>query len=71
MDAAAPRPTLSVVVPIYNESAVLPALEGRLRAVLAASCPDYEVVFVDDGSVDESPAIEDRMAVSDCRFCNR
>lgn len=54
-DAAAP--TLSVVVPIFNEAAVLPELEGRLLSVLAAACPDFEVVFVDDGSVDESPAI--------------
>jgi dolichol-phosphate mannosyltransferase len=50
-------PALSVVVPVFNEGAVLPALQARLFAVLAASCPDYEVVFVDDGSVDESPTI--------------
>lgn len=55
--ADATAPTLSVVVPIFNEAAVLPELDGRLSSVLAAACPDYEVVFVDDGSVDASPMI--------------
>jgi len=50
-------PELSVVVPVYNERAVLPQLRERLFTVLEASCPDYEVVFVDDGSMDESAAI--------------
>jgi glycosyltransferase involved in cell wall biosynthesis len=50
-------PELSVVVPVFNERAVLPEMLARLGAVLEASASDYEVVFVDDGSVDESPAI--------------
>ncbi len=53
----ASAPELSVVVPVYNERAVLAELEQRLFAVLAATCPDHEVIFVDDGSLDESPAI--------------
>ena len=54
-DAAAPE--ISVVVPIFNEASVLPELQQRLGTVLAASCPDHEVIFVDDGSQDESPAM--------------
>jgi dolichol-phosphate mannosyltransferase len=50
-------PELSVVVPIYNERAVLAELEQRLFAVLTAACPDHEVIFVDDGSIDESSAM--------------
>lgn len=55
--AASPVPLLSVVVPVFNERAVLVELQQRLFTVLEASCPDYEVIFVDDGSLDESPAI--------------
>ncbi len=54
----APRaPEISVVVPVFNERAVLHDLLQRLAAVLAVACPAYELVFIDDGSTDESPAI--------------
>lgn len=44
--------SLSVVVPILNETRGLPALEQRLRAVLDGLGQPWEVVFVDDGSTD-------------------
>ncbi|MGC5017374.1 glycosyltransferase family 2 protein [Micromonospora sp. DT47] len=43
---------LSVVIPMYNETAVIPALVARLRPVLDSLDVDYEVVAVDDGSRD-------------------
>ena len=50
-----PRPEVSLVIPIFNEEAVLPQLDERVQALLAKlgelSC---EVVFVDDGSKDKS-----------------
>lgn len=47
---------ISVVVPCYNESAVLPHLHGRLLAVLTSLAPDdFEIVYVDDGSDDDTP----------------
>ena len=50
---SATRPgLLSVVIPCYNESAVLPLLEERLKAALGALGMPWEVVFVDDGSAD-------------------
>ncbi|MBZ0248511.1 MAG: glycosyltransferase [Burkholderiales bacterium] len=50
-------PPLSVVIPVYNEEAVLPALFARLYPALdALGCP-YEIVFVNDGSRDRSPAL--------------
>ena len=50
-------PVLSVVIPVYNEEAVLPALFARLYPALdALGCP-YEIVFVNDGSRDRSPAL--------------
>jgi polyisoprenyl-phosphate glycosyltransferase len=45
---------LSVVVPMYNEEAVIPALVERLRPTLDEMDVTYEVVAVDDGSADRT-----------------
>ncbi|MNX50973.1 hypothetical protein D3C86_816180 [compost metagenome] len=45
---------ISVVVPIYNEEAIIPELHRRLSAVMAAMPETYELVFVNDGSRDRS-----------------
>src|SRR5215831_7058725 len=50
-------PRLSVVIPVYNEEAVLPALFARLYPALDALGVPYEVVFVNDGSLDRSAAM--------------
>lgn len=47
-------PYLSVIVPVYNESQVLPMLFERLDAALDALGQPYETIFVDDGSRDDS-----------------
>jgi dolichol-phosphate mannosyltransferase len=52
MNEVTNSPTLSVVVPLYNEEANLPILQEELRVALSGL--DYEVVFVDDGSVDRT-----------------
>ncbi|MGV1007465.1 MAG: glycosyltransferase family 2 protein [Dermatophilaceae bacterium] len=53
---------LSVVVPMYNEQEVLPLLAARLRPVLDGLDSTYEVVCVDDGSRDLTPALLMRLA---------
>jgi undecaprenyl-phosphate 4-deoxy-4-formamido-L-arabinose transferase len=50
-------PKLSVVIPVYNEEAVLPTLFGRLYPSLDALGISYEIVFVNDGSKDRSVAL--------------
>jgi undecaprenyl-phosphate 4-deoxy-4-formamido-L-arabinose transferase len=50
-------PTLSVVVPVYNEEAGLTALFSRLYPALDALGVPYEVLFVNDGSRDRSAAL--------------
>ncbi|MGZ5033584.1 MAG: glycosyltransferase [Usitatibacter sp.] len=50
-------PHLSVVIPVYNEEAVLPALFARLYPALDALGCTYEVVFVNDGSRDRSAGL--------------
>ncbi|HUA36653.1 MAG TPA: glycosyltransferase [Candidatus Binataceae bacterium] len=50
----APERLVSIVIPVYNESANLNALWTRLRPVLAGLDRSWEAVFVDDGSRDDS-----------------
>jgi undecaprenyl-phosphate 4-deoxy-4-formamido-L-arabinose transferase len=50
-------PQVSVVIPVYNEEAVLPQLFGRLYPALDALGVAYEVIFVNDGSHDRSAAL--------------
>src|SRR4051794_35135864 len=49
-----PRPEVSLVIPIFNEEAVLPRLDERVLALLDKLALSCEVVFVDDGSKDRS-----------------
>lgn len=52
-------PQLSVIVPCYNEEEVLPSTIGRLQEVCAQQGYDAELLFVDDGSTDQTwPLIE-------------
>lgn len=50
---------VSVVIPCYNSAAYLPA---ALESVFGQTSGDHEVIVVDDGSSDETPAILDRYA---------
>lgn len=54
-------PEISVVVPIYNEQENLPELYRRVKAVLEKDLRvSYEIIFVDDGSGDNSWEIIER-----------
>ena len=48
---------VSIVVPVFNESANLPTLWSRLKPVLDGLDRPWETVFVDDGSRDDSLGI--------------
>nr|WP_280636960.1 glycosyltransferase family 2 protein [Pseudomonas aeruginosa] len=58
---------LSVVVPVFNEEAVLPAFHQRLGAVLGDLGDDCEVLYVDDGSTDRSATILAQLQAADRR----
>ena len=62
------RPEVSVVVPVYNESPNIPALHERLIAALDALGRPFELVFVDDGSRDDSLAQLKALAAADARI---
>ena len=46
---------LSVVVPCYNEEEVIPITHNRLIFVLEEITPQFELIYIDDGSQDETP----------------
>lgn len=48
---------ISVVVPLYNEAESLPELAGWIERVMKEGDFSYEVLFVDDGSTDNSWAV--------------
>jgi undecaprenyl-phosphate 4-deoxy-4-formamido-L-arabinose transferase len=48
---------VSIVVPVFNESANLPSLWARLKPVLDGLDRPWETVFIDDGSRDDSLSI--------------
>ena len=59
---------LSVVIPIYNEEAVLPVMKERLDAVLSHLDLEAEVILVDDGSRDASTRILRGLPAEDARY---
>ena len=49
-----PTQALSIVIPVYNDEDVLDELVRRLIPVAKSLTEDYEVIFIDDGSRDQS-----------------
>jgi undecaprenyl-phosphate 4-deoxy-4-formamido-L-arabinose transferase len=46
--------SLSIVIPVYNSQDILPELARRLADLLPQVCQQYELLFVNDGSQDQS-----------------
>ncbi len=61
-------PTYSLVVPIFNEEAVIPILLRRLDALLDLLGEPAEVIIVDDGSSDTSAIVIEGKARDDRRY---
>ena len=59
---------ISVVIPVYNEAACVPAHVEALRPLLQSLAPDdWEIVLVDDGSADGTGAAIRKVAAADGR----
>src|SRR5579883_2681626 len=56
---------LSVIIPVYNEEESIPLLHERLRLVLEKQSYSYEIIYVDDGSKDETLARLQHLVDSD------
>ena len=61
-------PELSIVLPVFDEAAVLEATFAELIPTLEALGRSFEVVAVDDGSRDDSKAILERLAADEPRL---
>jgi glycosyltransferase involved in cell wall biosynthesis len=62
------QPDVSVVVPVFNNASTLDELIDRLVATLeGAGIANFELIFVDDGSRDDSYALLARRAAADPR----
>ena len=60
------QPKISVIVPVYNTEAFLPAC---VETLLSQTHTNLELIFVDDGSTDGSGTILDACAKKDPRVC--
>jgi polyisoprenyl-phosphate glycosyltransferase len=61
-------PQISFVIPLYNESEVLPHLVERINKLLDTSPLDIEVVMVDDGSKDNTAEQIQQLSLQDKRY---
>jgi len=59
---------ISIIVPCFNEEAVLPELFGRLASVAATWGMDYEIICVDDGSRDRTWELLKAQNLKDARW---
>lgn len=59
--------SISIVVPVYNEQDNVAVLYGRLLSVLENLADDVEIIFVDDGSKDDSLPLISSLAQADPR----
>lgn len=57
MEASSTQIDLSIIVPLLNEEESLPELVSWIEKVVLAEGLQYEIIFVDDGSTDDSWAI--------------
>ena len=61
-------PQVSIVIPLYNESEVLPHLVERINKLVNSSPLKIEVVLVDDGSRDNTAEQIQQLSLSDDRY---
>lgn len=58
-------PTISVVMPVHNG---MPFLPLAVRSILCQSWHDFELIVIDDGSVDDTPQVLQQFAAADPRI---
>ncbi len=61
-------PSVDIIVPVYNEQEVLPLFQERIQAVMQSCDVNWRVIFVDDGSNDDSLQVMRDMHEQSSRF---
>lgn len=56
---------ISVIIPLYNEEESLPELHAWIRRVMQANGFTYEIIFINDGSTDNSWSIIEKLRSKD------
>ncbi len=59
------RPRYTIVAPIFNEEGNIPLLHERISKVMESTGESWELILVDDGSIDRSPEMIDEVAQQD------
>ncbi|HVL07577.1 MAG TPA: glycosyltransferase family 2 protein [Burkholderiaceae bacterium] len=59
---------VSVIIPVYNNARSLQELGQRLDVSLSSCAPNYEVIFINDGSRDDSTVELHKLCASNLRF---
>lgn len=60
--------SISIIIPVFNEAESISELSSELDQVLKTLKTDYEVIFIDDGSVDQTPDHLEVLHNQDRRF---
>ena len=59
---------VSVVVPLYNEEDSVELMYSAINNAIASELPDHEIIFVDDGSSDDTFHLAKQLAADDPRL---
>src|SRR5579872_5904988 len=59
------KPELAIVIPVYNEAAVLPALLRDWQPVFQSTGVPHRIILIDDGSTDNSLPLLQALAAQD------
>lgn len=62
------RPTFSVVAPVFNEEQLLPEFCRRVIATMEPLNEPFELVLINDGCIDRSPAMMRELSQNDPRI---
>ncbi len=57
--------TISIVIPLYNEEENVRELHGRLKPVMESIGDHYEIIFIDDGSTDNTLSLLQEIQAAD------